>query len=410
MENPAIKSHSRPLVAVALLILCVCTSPATRAQDNSLHVFHSRHYTIHTNLNASETKPFAKHMDIVFDNYQKRFSSFHTSYRGPLQFYLLRTQKQYIQFLAHYGINGQNSGGMFFVNAKIHGLATWADGNSRRETFSTLQHEGFHQFAFYYIGHDLPPWVNEGIAQYFQDGIIVHGDLVLGLADERRLNEVKSAIKRNHIVHLSRLVNINGEQWGHILQQNPQTSSLLYAEAWDMVYFLINADHGKYRGAFVEYLHLVAMGVKSRDAFARSFGTQNFNIVEQRWLEFAAKQKPSPLADTVSHLSFLGSAMKYLTQKDQPIPQSIGSLKKLLQKHGFAMIYPSDGVAQKVSASDNNIYRYKLPNGTFANLKLVPPHSDGMPPSITAPGVKPQPTLTWSRDDRGDLAMNIEFN
>lgn len=395
------------MAALCLLVECLTLTP--RVDARLLHTFHSQHYTIHTNLTAAEMRPFASHMDLVFDNYQKRFANFHASQHGPLQFYLLGTRKQYLQFLAMHGIDAANSGGMFFVTSKIHGLATWAFGRSRLRAFAILQHEGFHQFAFYYIGRDLPPWANEGIAQYFEDGIIVHGQLLLGLADKRRLDIVQSAIDRRHFVPISKLVDIDGQRWDQILQEHPQISTLLYAEAWDMVYFLIHGNHGRYCAAFEKYLHLVADGEKSRVAFGQAFGTKNFNMVQRSWLRFAVNQHADPLSMLVNHLDFLGRAIKYLIEQHVPVPRSVGTLRNMLQGDRFELIYRSDGINHTVSADDNSIYRYRRSNGQISMLRMIQPRNSSLPPGLTAPGVRPQPTLVWSRDHRGRLALNIVY-
>ena len=58
-----------------------------------------------------------------------------------------------------------------------------------------LQHEGFHQFAFNHIGEALPTWINEGLAQYFEDAIIVGDKMTTGLANARRVEQVKQALE-----------------------------------------------------------------------------------------------------------------------------------------------------------------------------------------------------------------------
>src|SRR2546426_8860983 len=45
----------------------------------------------------------------------------------------------------------------------------------------TLAHEGFHQFLGYELGLQVPVWLNEGMAQYFETSDVVKGRLRTGL-------------------------------------------------------------------------------------------------------------------------------------------------------------------------------------------------------------------------------------
>ena len=127
-----------------------------RTTSPPLTRYTSRQYTIYTNLDREETKEFAAHMDAVFSEYKRRFANFTQHDHKAMDLYLFRTQDQYQQFLAEHDINAANTGGMFFIQEDLRGLATWTADKSRTQTFEVLlQHEGFHQFAFAYIGPDL---------------------------------------------------------------------------------------------------------------------------------------------------------------------------------------------------------------------------------------------------------------
>ena len=140
---------------------------------DDLQVFASHHYHIHTNLSREETVPFGRHMDAVFAQYERRFADYTERHAGLMPLYLFRHQDEYLDFMRHHGIDATGSGGMFFVTHSIRGLATWAHGHSRSQTLRTLQHEGFHQFAWNHLGPNLPTWMNEGLAQYFEDAVIL---------------------------------------------------------------------------------------------------------------------------------------------------------------------------------------------------------------------------------------------
>jgi hypothetical protein len=114
--------------------------------------------------------------------------------RMPL--YVLRTYKAYLELLAGFGVNAANSGGVFFRTAnKQSGWPPGSRARSRLKMYNVLQHEGFHQFADARIMFGMPPWVNEGLAEYFGDAIMVGNELVVGRLDRERLERMRRAVK-----------------------------------------------------------------------------------------------------------------------------------------------------------------------------------------------------------------------
>lgn len=391
------------------LSFCLCLAvnmPAVFAGNPITRTLKSHHYQIHTNLPRSVVEPFAVRMDKIFNDYSQRFAGFHSNSNasGKMNLFLLATRKGYVQFMARQGINAKNSGGMFFVNSKQHGLATWALGRSKSQTFSVLQHEGFHQFVYNHIGTGLPQWINEGLAQYYQDGIMINGRLQLGLANARRLKLVKSAIKNKRFVRLKKLVTISNRSWAEILNTQPQVSNIMYAQSWSAVYFLIYADGGQYKQSFLKYLHLVAAGTKSKMAFKQAFGTNNFKAVQRQWIGYVKNQQPSPISIAINRLQFLGAGMKYIITRQHQMPHSLDDLRRMLS--GFYTVRSLEGITIKQSVS-SEMFRYKTSNGQIKTFKMV--QQRGLPPALTAADLNPQVALTWTRDRQGNLETNIIF-
>ncbi|MCC7407705.1 MAG: hypothetical protein IT442_06510, partial [Phycisphaeraceae bacterium] len=136
--------------------------PSSAQLLRALRPQRSNYYQIFTNLPPDEAQIYATHMDQVFAAYERRFNAFEERSTGPMPLYLFRSRQDYQAFLKLQQIDGENSGGMFFVCPTGRGLATFVGDQPRAKVFATLQHEGFHQFADKYIGPNLPIWINEG--------------------------------------------------------------------------------------------------------------------------------------------------------------------------------------------------------------------------------------------------------
>ena len=397
------------LVAVLAALLCLLATDSLSAKTPDLKKFRSKSYLIHTNLTRDEVRDFGRHMDTVFAQYEERFRDYHARSQTQMPLYLFRTEAQYLSFMADQDFKANNTGGMFFFSPKSQGLATWAQGRSRSQTYQVLQHEGFHQFAFNHLGTDLPTWINEGLAQYFEDAIIVGDKMTTGLASTRRLEQVQHALNNGSAFDFQTLVGLTPEQWADILHNDPDRAALMYAQSWSIVFFLVHGDNDKYQSAFGRYLKKVSTGRDSKTAFTEVFGEGSLRPLAKRWAEFAKRQQPDPINTAASRMEFLGEALRFMDQRGETAPKTIKILRDSLQARHFVLTRSSHGITTETAADDPDLYRYHRRNGTMALFKLLEPARNDLPPRITASGLHPEPTLVWSRDNEGNLVQDIEY-
>ena len=391
------------------LIVGVLLAASAHAEVPTLHRFNSRAYNIQTNLSRREVRPFADHMDKVFAAYRQRFEGFRARDTGDMPLILLRTRQQYMQYMQRRDVNAKNSGGMFFVLGDESGLVTWTADRPRSKTFEVLQHEGFHQFAHNYLGRRLPIWINEGLAEYFQDAVVVGRKMEIGLADARRIQIVKNALRDGDAVRFSELINIDHDQWRRTLRTAPKRATLLYAQSWSVVYFLIHGDDQKYQSAFNTYLNLVSRGKQSRAAFQQAFGVESLAPAADRWRAFAKRQQPDALNVALTRLQFLGRGLRYLHERDEPLPDSLAGLKRELQRRSFRLTYKSHAIRTTYRAKNDQLYRFTRDNGSTGAFELLEASRNDLPPRITARGLRPQPMLVWSRNEEGELVQDVRF-
>ncbi|MEM1209991.1 MAG: DUF1570 domain-containing protein [Planctomycetota bacterium] len=379
------------------------------AQPAGFETYRSRHYVIHTDLPRDEVIEYGRHMDAVFVEFQRRFDGFRSRRSDRMPLYLFAHQQQYIDFLDNLGIDATNSGGMFFVRPRASGLATWIDDQATSRVYRVLQHEGFHQFAWAYIGEDLPVWVNEGLAQYFEDAIFTGKRMRTGLADARRIDLVRDALETERAVDLEEIISMSGRTWSDTLAADPQRSSLLYAQSWSLVYYLIHGRDGRYRNAFQRYLVLISDGQRSARAMREAFGVESLAGIERLWSEHARDHEPDPITSAAERLDFLGVALRYLHQNDEPIPGTLDALREMLVARSFTVTRVSHGLTVRLAADDPDLFVFDRPGGHTAPFRMLAPARGDLPPRIEAPGLDPEPHLAWHRDDAGQLIYEIEY-
>jgi len=220
---------------------------------------------------------------------------------------------------------------------------------------------------------------------------------------------VKRALVDSRTYDINYLVGTEPKDWQAALRNSPEQAALLYAQSWSIVYFLIHGENERYQSAFARYLKRVGEGRESRAAFEEAFGTSELRAMETRWERHAFKQNPDPINTAASRMEFLGEALRYIHQNDEKMPRSIGKLRDLLQSRRFVLTHETHGVKIEMDSRDDELYRFKKHNGSIGRFRLLDPARNDLPPRITAEGLRPEPTLVWSRDDDGNLVQDIEY-
>ncbi len=389
---------------LSLLLWSNCSAARVRLKTTS-----SRHYRVYHNLTSAEASGYKGHMDAVFEEYRRRFSHLKPTTDGEMSLYLFRTQQQFVDYLASHGIRAQNTSGMFFVQPNLKGLATWTQDKSVSATVSVLQHEGFHQFAHRHYRTQLPVWINEGLAQYFEDGVFVNGHMKLGIAHGRRIETVRQALSHGRAIGFDELLNMTNDEWKRRVIGGDESASLLYAQSWSMVFFIVHGDKGRYRQAFDTYLNEVASGMPSERAFLNAFRIKNTMSFQNRWAHFARSVKPDALNTALTRMEFLGEGLRLLQEKFDKRPRSLSALRRDLQRVKFRTMRQAHGFKFKISAMDESVYKYQMANGAIEQYQFLEPSGHNLPSRLGARGLRPEPTLIWSRNADQKLVHAFTF-
>lgn len=387
-------NHAPSLTLLALVVtaILVATPPAP-AQAGELQQFDSRHYIIHTDLAADDIKPLARHMDAVFAAFKSRFSKADLGRdrrRGKENLYLFGDRTAYVTHMAQLGIDAANSGGMFFYRGNTGGLATWVNDKPRKVTLQTLQHEGFHQFAHRYIGGQLPLWLNEGLAVYFEQARLVNNKLKIGVAEPHRISAMRDALEKNTQFDIHSLITITSDQWFANMAV-PEKGALQYTQSWAICHFLIHANRGRYQRAFDKYLSLISSGRESDRAFEQAFGTDDYKAMESKWRAYVEEQmQPDEYSVMIERIEFLAFAAQSLSRRGAALPDTLDGFKQLLQANNFRVSF---GEHHQITADDDALYQYEV-KGKQVPFEYEPDGPQGLP-IIKASQARPSAAIEW---------------
>ncbi|MHC4295270.1 MAG: hypothetical protein ACYSTL_06765, partial [Planctomycetota bacterium] len=191
--------------AVLLTITCALhrTAPGKDA-PKQLQAYPTKYYVIHSDLDVETVKEAAARVTAMAEEYHRRTRGFAGTIRKRLPFYLFSEQADY-----HAAGAPPGSAGMYDRKK----LMAVAPKDRSRRFWKLIQHEGFHQFAESVISRSLPMWVNEGMAEYFGEGIWTGDNYVTGVIPPERLRRVKKMIESSQLRPFSDMIAMTHAEW-----------------------------------------------------------------------------------------------------------------------------------------------------------------------------------------------------
>jgi hypothetical protein len=271
------------IVTLALSLITLIPLPA-RAENGgkvSMPSYETRYYTIYTDLPPQRVREAELRTNKMVELYQERTKDFSGSIHQRLPFYLFTKEQDYLDAG---GIEG--SSGVFDNSSQVL-MAVAVEKSS--ETWYTVQHEGFHQFAHAVIGGELPVWVNEGLAEYFGESIFTGEGYVPGIIPDWRLRRIKMNFTANRFRPIEEMMNLAHRDW------NDELSVVNYDQAWSMVHFLAHAENGKYQSAFIGFMRDVGNHQPADKSWENNFGSaEGFEL---KWKAYWQAMKPGSTTD-----------------------------------------------------------------------------------------------------------------
>jgi hypothetical protein len=205
-----------------------------------------------------------------------------------MPFYLYKDVKDYLEAG---GIEG--SGGVFDGERLMAVTLRRPDGVISLSTWHIVQHEGFHQFVHAAIGagRDLVPiWADEGLAEYFGQGLFTGDGFEAGLIPQARLVRVQGMLLANDYAPLKQFITMTRRQWNERIEMRN------YDQAWTLVHFLAHADGGRWRPAFEAYMREVSGGGDAGKASDKLLAA--IPNLERRWREWWIGLPNQPTGDS----------------------------------------------------------------------------------------------------------------
>jgi hypothetical protein len=203
--------------------------------------------------------------------------------------------------------------------------------DGQRDTLRrTLQHEAFHQFAYKAIGPNIPIWLNEGLAQLFEEAIWTGDGFLMNQIPQRRIRQLQSDIRNQKLIPVRTLMQMTPEKWSQNLAGDAAFGSTQYNQTWALVHFMAYGDDGRNGVKLVRMLKAIADERGGEASFREAYGPSLdlFNIAFERHAlalqptaEAALMDRHEVLADLCGQLAERGKRFGTVTDFRKTVEQ-----------------------------------------------------------------------------------------
>lgn len=134
-----------------------------------------------------------------------------------------------------------------------------------------LYHEAFHAFLrnFLFAEHEarmVPLWLNEGMAQFFENAFLEGNTLLIGNMDSQRIGLLKGYIRDGKVIPMSQFLVADSSQFLVRDMTDLENSTIHYLQSWAIVYFLskrYDLSQGNFFAGYVQELSAKADPVQA---------------------------------------------------------------------------------------------------------------------------------------------------
>ena len=142
--------------------------------------------------------------------------------------------------------------------------------------FTRLAHEAFHAYLETHVyprrDHDVPRWLNEGLAQTFEAGLLEADSLRIDAPNLVALGKLQEDLRGPRPLELSDLLNAGSETFLGIHDAGGQTVSRAYYYSWGLAYYLAFEQGVLGTAALDAYLSPSASEVNPVERFEKLVG------------------------------------------------------------------------------------------------------------------------------------------
>lgn len=276
-----------------VLLLLLCAAAPVRASSPAWVEVRSAHFTVVTDAGAGEGRRTLDQFERMRLVFQTLFPKANVDPVAPIVVMAVKNRKEFQPMEPEaYLAKGQLSlAGYFLRAADKNYVLLRLDAEDEQHPYATI----YHEYTHLQIGDAIewmPLWLNEGLAEFFQNTDFDGNEARLGQPSEDDL----VYLQQNQLIPLETLFRVDANSPYY---HEEQKGSVFYAESWALVHSLETSDVKNRTNHVGEYMDLVSQHKDPVAAAETAFGnlkqlqkTLRDYIVQRQYTYFRMKLPP----------------------------------------------------------------------------------------------------------------------
>ena len=251
-------------IALLLPLLAAALAPARDRAENWLEV-RSQHFTVVTNANEKTGRRIADQFERMRSVFQVAFPHLSIDTSSPIIVLAVKDEKNFRALEPEvYLAKGQlKLGGLFLRTPDKNYVLMRVDAEGEHP-YAVVYHEYTH-LLLSKSAEWLPLWLNEGLAEFYENTDIHEKDVALGQTSPETLG----FLRQNRLLPLATLFTVDTSS-PYYHEENK--GSIFYAESWALTHYLFAKDHQEKTQRLIDYSELLVQKIDPVTAATRAFG------------------------------------------------------------------------------------------------------------------------------------------
>lgn len=270
---------SRRYVLLCVLLPLLLFAIAGAKTDTWLEV-RTPHFLVLTNAGEKQARQVADQFERMRAVFHKRFPNVRVDDAAPITVIAVKDKKEFqaLEPEAYLAKGQLNLAGLFLQTPDKNYVLLRLDAEGEHP-YATVYHEYTH-FITRHAGEWLPLWLQEGLAEFYQNTEIKEKEVGLGQPSSENL----FLLRDNRLLPLATLLTVDhNSPYYH----EESKGSIFYAESWALTHYLEIKDAQSNTEHMKEYLTLVSRKVDPVTAATQAFG--DLNALEKNLQQYVSR-------------------------------------------------------------------------------------------------------------------------
>lgn len=253
----------KKLLVLVLMFAGAC--PVAIAGGDQWTEVSSGHFQVVTNSGEKQARHILDQFERMRWVFQTLFSKLNVDPPTPIMVFAAKNGKTFQSVEPQaYLARGQLMLAGYFLTAQDKNYILVRLDAEQEHAYAIVYHEYTH-LQFRSAGSWMPLWINEGLAEFFQNTDIHEKDVILGQASVDDL----MLLRHENLIPLPVLFKVDASSPYY---HEEQKGSIFYAEAWALTHMLMITDRENKTNRLQTYLNLMAQHEDSVVAAEKAFG------------------------------------------------------------------------------------------------------------------------------------------